>query len=791
MKKQQLIIIGNGMAGARCAEEIIKNSPDLFEITIFGSEPHVSYNRILLSSVLQGSTTLEDIVINNREWYSENHINLCSNESVMSINRIDKTVLTDKGHTVGYDKLIMATGSNPFIIPLPGSDKEGVLAFRTIEDCETLIDASKNYKKAVVIGGGLLGLEAARGLLNLGMEVNVVHIVETLMERQLDYTASKMLQKELEKQGMKFLLEKSTEKLYGGDRVEGLRFKDGTEVEADLVIMAVGVRPNIKLAVDCELETNRAIVVNDYMQTSDPDIYAVGECVEHKGVVYGLVKPLYEQGKELAKHICEISSQGYQGSILATQLKISGVDVFSVGQFKEDETTQSLNLYDGLEGTYKKIVFRDGQAIGAVLFGDTRAGTKLIELISKQAKAEIVKELVINQASTEENQVASMALGDMVCNCNSVSKGKIIEAVQRDGLTTVEEVKQCTRASGSCGSCKPMVTDLLAYIESDEFDEEITAAPLCSCTTIPENQIVEEMQLQHLTTVEEVRATLGWNDLNGCSVCSAALTYYLSMIYTGTDYYLEPLVELYKNATAQTDGSYTIFPQMNGGATSSEQLRKVADVIDTYEIPYVTLTKRQRMSLMGVKKDILRGVMRDLEIELTPRHDHAVHNVRTSISHTSSLIENKQAIELSIGLDERVSSLNTPQDVRVSVSVSKDDHADIKTKDIGFIKMDRGWEIYVGGESGRTGRDGLLLTVANENEEALSIICGLIQYYRETANYLETTRHWIDRMNIVHIREVLFDIELCEELLERMKLDRLKHKKKLEKIETSKKGVTP
>ncbi|WP_088104916.1 nitrite reductase large subunit NirB [Halalkalibacter urbisdiaboli] len=780
MTKQKLVIIGNGMAGARCAEEIIKHKPEAFDVMIFGSEPHVNYNRILLSSVLQGSTTLDDIIINSQEWYEKNKITLCSGETVTIIDRENNTIITDKGNKVQYDKLIIATGSNPFIIPLPGHDKEGVIAFRTIEDCEKLIQTSKKYKKAAVIGGGLLGLEAARGLLHLGMEVNVVHICDTLMERQLDFTASKMLQKELEQQGMNFLLEKATEEIVGGTRVEGLRFKDGSEVEADLVIMAVGVRPNIKLASEAGLETNRAIIVNDYMQTSDPDIYAVGECVEHRNVVYGLVKPLYEQGKELAKHICQIDSKGYQGSLLATQLKISGVDVFSVGQFQEDDTTQSLTVYDGLEGIYKKLVFREERAIGAVLFGDTRAGTKLIDLISKQEKAELVKELVINQACVEENQVASMGLGEIVCNCNSVTKGTIIEAVQMDGLSTVEEIKQCTKASGSCGSCKPLVGDLLAYIQSDDFNEHIKEEPLCSCTSMPENQVVEEIQLKQLQSIKEIRETLDWNQKDGCSVCSAALTYYLGMIYSNSDFQQEPLVDLYKNATAQSDGSYTVFPQMNGGATTAQQLRKIADVIENYGIPHVSLTKRQRMSLMGVRKEILRNVMRDLEIDLTPRHDHAVHNVRTNIGHSSSFEENKQAIELSIGLDEKVTSLNTPQDVRISVSVAGDDLADIKTKDIGFIKIERGWEIYIGGESGRTGKDGILLTVAEENEEALSIVSGLIQYYRETANYLESTRRWIERMNIVHLREVLFDIDLREELLERMELDSIKQKRKLE-----------
>lgn len=354
MYRQKLVLVGNGMAGLRCIESIIMNNPNAFEITIFGSEPHVNYNRILLSTVLQGNTSFEDIKINDRNWYKKHNIQLFTGETVVKIERENRLLKTDKEREVYYDKLIIATGSVPFILPVTGVDKEGVIAFRTIEDCQKMIETSKQYTKAVVIGGGLLGLEAARGLLNLGMEVNVVHIAGYLMERQLDSTASILLQKELENQGMRFLLKKETMEIIGNDRVERVRFNDGTEVEADLVVMAAGVRPNIQLAKESGINTNRAIIVNDYLETSDPNIYAVGECAEHKGLVYGLVKPLYEQGEVLAKHICDIKSQGYQGSVLSTNLKISGVELFSAGQFLGDETTKSITAFDELDGIYKR-----------------------------------------------------------------------------------------------------------------------------------------------------------------------------------------------------------------------------------------------------------------------------------------------------------------------------------------------------------------------------------------------------------------------------------------------------
>ncbi len=697
MGNQKLVIIGNGMAGIRCAEEIINIQPDTFNIVVIGREPHANYNRILLSSVLQGRTTIEDIVINHHEWYARNEIELYAGETVVKIDRDQKVVRTDKDRIVEYDKLIIATGSTPFMIPVPGSEKEGVLSFRTIEDCEKVLEASKSYKKAVVIGGGLLGLEAARGLLNVGMKVDVVHLGDCLMERQLDVTASKLLQHELEKQGMHFLLNKETEELVGERRVEAVRFKDGQEVEADLVIMAVGVRPNIQLAIESELETNRAIIVNDHLQTSDPDIYAVGECVEHRGIVYGLVKPLYEQGKELAKHLCGKSSRGYQGSLLSTGLKISGIDVFSVGEFQDYKETKSVNIQDQVEGIYKKIVFRDGVVIGAVLFGDTRDGSKLIDFIAKKEQAEVVKATVLNQSLTSgENRIALMKQSDVVCQCNNVSKGVILEAVQTNGLTTVDQIKQTTRASGSCGGCKSLVCEILDYTKSDDFDEFIEAKTLCDCTTLTENEVVEEIQLRQLKTIDDVRKQLDWISLEGCSTCTAAVHYYLGMIYS-EDHDKRVTTGKYLGVSLQDDGTYTVTPQMYGGMASADHLRKMTQLMDTYEISSVVLSPNQRMNLIGVKKANLKEVMRELGMEKKTLYKHTVQSVRTYISGSSSVYDKKESLQLAVELDQKLECLHTPQHITVSVSASE--HSlETKLHDIAVIKMNRGWEMYLGGQ---------------------------------------------------------------------------------------------
>lgn len=784
MTKQKLVVVGNGMSGARCVEEIVKNGSEMFDITVFGSEPHITYNRILLSTVLQGSMTFDDLTINDHNWYAEHNIQLFTGETVMNIDTLNQIIQTDKERELSYDKLILATGSVPFFLPVPGADKEGVIAFRTIDDCRKMIESSRQYKKAVVIGGGLLGLEAARGLLNLGMEVSVVHISEYLMERQLDQTASILLQKELERQGMHFLLKKVTQEIIGNSRAKGVRFQDGTETEADLVIMAAGIRPNIKLAKDSGILTNRAITVNDYLETSAANIYAVGECAEHHGIVYGLVKPLYEQGAIAAKHICGIKTQGYQGSVLSTQLKISGVDVFSAGHFGDQDSTKSITSFDELDGCYKKAVFQDRKLVGAVLFGDTRAGAKLFDLILKQKDISTEEKNSLFQTSTPSggSLIAEMAWSDLICNCNGVTKGGIIEAVQKNGLTTVEQVKTCTKASSSCGGCKPAVNELLLYVNSDEFDEVIEIKSMCSCTDLTEDEVVHEMQLQNLSSNQEIMTALGWKNSDGCPTCQPALTYYLGMIYPEYENSQKLIfINEKMNAVRQSDDMYTVIPQMYGGMTNAEELRKIADAADKYNIPKVAVTSEQRIHLMGVKKEDLKGVWSDLNMPLSSKAGSYVQNIKTCTGEHICSCDKQQSLILAVALEKKLNLISAPYRVKIGVSACMHNGAGSTTKDIGIMGIDRGWEIYAGGSSGRNVRAGELLAVASTDEEAIKLTCGFIQYYRETANYSERTWQWIERVGLLHIREVLFNEELLLQLLHYFESDASHRKNLMEK----------
>lgn len=773
MGKKQLVLVGNGMAGVRAIEEILSVAKDEFQITIFGAEPHPNYNRILLSKVLQGDTDIKDITLNDWDWYEENNIQLYTNETVIEVDTENKTVITDTDRIQPYDELILATGSVPFILPIPGADKKGVTAFRDIKDTDTMLAASKHYKKAAVIGGGLLGLEAARGLLNLGMDVSVIHLAPFLMERQLDATAGRLLQNELEKQGMTFLLEKQTEEIVGDGRVEGLRFKDGTSIEADLVVMAVGIRPNTQLGAESGVPVNRGIIVNDYMQTEIPHIYAVGECAEHRGIAYGLVAPLYEQAKVLAKHICGIETKPYEGSVLSTQLKVSGVEVFSAGDFNESDEKKAIKVFDEQDGIYKKIVLKGNQIVGAVLFGDSSEGNRLLSMIQKEADITETSKISILQPLNQEagtSITAAMSDDEIICGCNGVSKGAIIQSIQEKGCSSTDEIKACTGASRSCGGCKPLVEEILQHTLGSDFDASAQKEAICGCTTLSRDEVVEEIKAKGLSHTREIMNVLGWTTPEGCSKCRPALNYYLGMINPTKyeDDRTSRFVNERMHANIQKDGTYSVVPRMYGGVTNSTDLRKIADVVDKYEIPLVKMTGGQRIDLIGVKKEDLPKVWEDLDMPSGYAYGKTLRTVKTCVGEQFCRFGTQDSMALGIALEKKFEGLNTPHKVKMAVSACPRNCAESGIKDLGVVGIDGGWELYVGGNGGTHLRAGDLLMKVKTDEEVLEYAGAYLQYYRETANYLERTSAWLERVGLSHVQSVLNDPEKRQELNDRM-----------------------
>ncbi|MBS4216369.1 nitrite reductase large subunit NirB [Neobacillus rhizophilus] len=774
MKK--LVMIGNGMAGVRTIEEILKLVPEKFEITIFGEEPHPNYNRIKLSNILQGDTSFDEIIINPLDWYRENNIQLYTGESVVKIDAKAKRVISDQGREVEYDELIIATGSKSFILPIAGADKQGVTGFRDIHDCEMMIKSSKEYKKAVVIGGGLLGLEAARGLLNLGMKVDVVHLMPVLMERQLDHIAASMLKAELEAQGMNFLMEKETVEILGDERVTGLRFKDGFEVEADLIVMAIGIKSNTEVAKNSGIYVNRGIVVNDFMETSVPHIYAVGECAEHREIVYGLVAPLYEQGKVLANRISGFEAEPYKGSVTGTQLKVAGVDLFSAGEIFEDGTTKSIMAYNEYDGNYKRILTRDNRIVGIVLYGDTKDSTKLFRMLTKQEDISGMTSVSILQSEcsasgTSSDDIASMPNDELVCGCNGVTKGAIVEAIKTQGLTTLDQVSHCTNAGRSCGRCKPLVSSILAHTLGDQFD--VYAAQktsICGCTTLSREELVEEIKAKGLTSVKEVMNVLGWNNEEGCTKCRPAINYYLGMIHM--DEYKDDrdsrLVNEKMHANIQKDGTYSVVPRMYGGVTTPQDLIKIAKVAEKYNVPLVKLTGGQRIGLFGIKKEDLPNIWEELNMPSGYAYGKTLRTVKTCVGAQFCRYGTQDSMALGIELEKKFERLDTPNKVKMGVSACPRNCSEAGIKDIGFVGIDGGWEIYVGGNGGVDLRAGDLFCTVKSQEEVMEMTGAYLQYYRETANYLERTSKWLERLGLEHIQGVMANEETRKALNERM-----------------------
>ncbi|MEK9198474.1 nitrite reductase large subunit NirB [Ureibacillus sp. FSL E2-3493] len=775
MEKRRLVLVGNGMAGVKTIEEILAISKDQFEITIIGEEPHPNYNRILLSKVLQGDTTLDDITLNDWDWYEENNIQLLTNEKVIYIDREEKMITTNVGTTLTYDELILATGSKPFILPIPGTDLEGVTTFRDMKDTDEMLAASKKYRKAAVIGGGLLGLEAARGLLNLGMDVTVVHLGENLMDRQLDEAAATLLKKELEKQGMRFLLQKNTTEIVGQKRVEFLKFSDGETLMCDLVVMAVGIKPNIDLAKSAGLKTNRGIIVNDFLETSFPNIYAVGECAEHNGIAYGLVAPLFEQGKVLAKKISGYETTPYKGSVVSTQLKVSGVEVFSAGDFIEGGERKALKVFDEQDGIYKKMVFVGKKLVGAVLFGDSKEGNRLFSMIKKQADiSDTVKVSLLQPIGGDsgESVVASMASDEIICGCNGVSKGTIVQAIHEQECTSVDGIKACTSASRSCGGCKSMISELLEITLGDQFVATASKETLCSCTDLSRDEVLDAIRNKKLMHTREVMNVLGWSTSEGCSKCRPALNYYLGMIYP-LDYEDENesrYVNERLHANIQKDGSFGVVPRMYGGVTNSDQLRKIADVADKYNAKLLKITGGQRIDIFGIEKEDLPKVWEELDMPSGYAYGKTLRTVKTCVGETFCRFGTQDSMSLGIALEKRLERVGSPHKFKMAVSACPRNCAESGIKDFGVVGVEGGFEMYVGGNGGTHLRAADLLGKVKTADEVIEYASAYFQYYRETGIYLERTSKWLERMGLDNIKAVIENPKQRKELNERLEV---------------------
>ena len=778
--KPHLIVIGNGMAGCRAVEEILSRDATQYRITIFGAEPRVNYNRIMLSPLLAGEKSFDDIVINDQAWYDDNDITLVSGDQVVAIDRKKQTVTARSGRTESYDKLILATGSDPFIIPVPGHDLQGVVTFRDMDDVGAMLRAADSGGDAVVIGGGLLGLEAAHGLSLRGMKVTVIHLMPTLMERQLDEAAGWLLKEALEGRGQTILTGADTAEIYGMGKVEGVRLKDGREIPASLVVMAVGIRPNVKLARDTGLAIGRGIHVDDHLVTSDANILAVGECVEHNGLVYGLVAPIWEMCRSLADGLVAEQS-GYTGSVTSTKLKVSGIDVFSAGDFSGGEGCEDIVMRDATRGVYKRVIVKEDRVIGAVLYGDTNDGNWYFDLLKKQEDvSEIRDALIFGQAFASGgggslnplDAVAALSDDAEICGCNGVSKGQVMACIS-SGAGSLDAVRSGCKASASCGSCTGLVENLLALAMGDDYAGERDNKPICKCTSFTHEDVRRNITEKSLKEIPEVMQALHWTTPDGCASCRPALNYYLLCAWPGefVDDNQSRFVNERMHANIQKDGTYSVVPRMWGGVTNPKELRAIADVSEKYEARLIKVTGGQRLDIFGIKKEDLPAVWADLNAAgMVSGHAYAkaLRTVKTCVGSEWCRFGTQDSTGLGIKTEKMTWGSFMPHKFKIAVSGCPRNCAEATIKDFGIICVDSGYELSVGGNGGIHLRGTDALCKVETEQEALDYCAAFIQLYREEARYLDRTAPWVERVGMDYIKaRIVEDTEGREALRQR------------------------
>ncbi|WP_339765396.1 nitrite reductase large subunit NirB, partial [uncultured Hoeflea sp.] len=697
-------------------------------------------------------------------WYIEHGVMLYKGHKVVEIDRKAKTVRSEHGEVAAYDKLVIATGSAPFIIPVPGHKLPGVLTYRDLDDVDAMLLAAQSRGKAVVIGGGLLGLEAAAGLKERGMDVTVIHLMPSLMERQLDPAAGYLLKQELQRRGIKVITKASTKQILGESRVEGIELEDGTIIPATLVVMAVGIRPSAALAKDAGLSVNRGIVVSDHMQTSDPDIYSVGECVEVNGNVYGLVAPLYQMAEVAAAHLCGGSDQRFVETSTATKLKVTGINLYSVGDFAEAEDREEIVLRDAAAGVYKRLVLKDNRILGVVLYGETADGAWFFDHLKKQTDiSEMRESLIFGQAyqggSPMDPMAAVAALPDdaEICGCNGVCKGKITGAITSKGLSGLDEVRAHTKASASCGTCTGLVEQLLALTLGDAYNPA-AVTPMCGCTGLGHDDVRRLIKAKELKTIPAVMQELEWKTSCGCAKCRPALNYYLVCDWPDeyADDYQSRFINERVHANIQKDGTYSVVPRMWGGMTSSTELRAIADVVDKFNIPAVKCTGGQRIDMLGIKKEDLPAVWADLGkagFVSGQAYAKGLRTVKTCVGTDWCRFGTQDSTGLGIKLEKFMWGSWTPAKLKLAVSGCPRNCAEATCKDIGVICVDSGYEIHFAGAAGLDIKGTEILGHVKTEDEVMEHVVALAQMYREQGRYLERIYKWAKRIGLDEIRD--------------------------------------
>ena len=754
------------MAGARLMEEIIQRDSDAFDITIFGDEPYGNYNRILLSGVLAGTHDPQDIFINPLAWYAQHGVRLHAGARVIRIDRGRREVETADGVTATYDRLVIATGSGPFIPPLDGlvTDtgryREGAFVFRTLEDCEAIRAFASSARTAAVIGGGLLGLEAARGLLQLGVQVHVVHLMGHLMEVQLDEAAGGLLRSAMDRLGVHTHLARRTVAILGDTRITGLLFGDGSRLDCDMVVISAGIRPNTTLAREAGLVVDRGIVVGDDLTcANDADVCAIGECAQHRGRVYGLVAPLWEQAQILADRLTGHNPQrAYAGSRISTKLKVMGVDLSVMGDKEPMPDDEVVQYSEPSRGVYKKMIVRDGRLAGAILLGDPDVAPTVLQTFDRGLRLPENRADVLFPGSMPA-PLSAAALPDdaQICNCNGVSKGQLKSAIAA-GCRTLRAVCDTTRAGTGCGSCKSQVQEVLRAVAGDSIADDPASHYYVPGVPLTKPALVAAIRERNLKSVSSVFAVLAGGSEDAKS--KAGLASLLKTVW-GSEYEDERDARFINDrvhANIQRDGTFSVVPRVYGGVTSAAQLRRIADVADRYEVPMVKITGGQRIDLLGIPKEKLPDVWRDLGMPSGHAYSKAFRTCKTCVGTDFCRYGVGDSTALGIAIERRFQGLESPHKMKLAAAGCPRNCSEATTKDLGAVAIEGGrWEVYIGGAAGSKVRKGDLLATVETHDDVLRLMGRFMQYYREHAKYLERTYDFVERVGIAQLRRLLVE----------------------------------
>jgi nitrite reductase (NADH) large subunit len=755
-----VVIVGGGIAGQAVCEELRQRDAQV-PITLVCAEPSAPYDRVRLSEILVSGEDPQTLRLRPPEWYVDNDVELLVGRTVTWVDTERRMLGLDDVEERVYGQLVLATGSQPLMPPIPGIDLDGVHPFRGPGDCEAIrIAATGGAEHAAVVGGGLLGLEAARGIAAQGCAVTVVHLVDRLMERQLDAGASALLRPALAGLDIDVELERSTQQIIGPDRAHGLRFTTGEELAADLVVVSIGIRPEVTLARGIGIVCDRGIIVDDAMRTSIEGVLAVGECAQHRGIVYGLVTPIYDQARAAAATLAG-QNGAYLGSIMSAKLKVAGIDLVCAGEAVGDYEAV---VTDASTGVYRKLAVRNGRMVGTVLLGDTRGAESLVAAVRA---GEPVSDPLRTLSEASLTGPADLPDTAQICDCNGVCKGALVEAVTQGGCATPREVMAVTRAGTGCGSCRPAVKEIVAAATGGLCDEP---AYLCPCHKQTREQLAARIREEGMASVSEVAAACGTG--RECGVCKPALAYLVSEVCANS--HREERDARFINdrvhANIQRDGTFSVVPRMYGGVTTPDELRRIADVADKFDVPLVKVTGGQRLDLLGVRKQDLPEVWRELGMRSGHAYSKAIRTVKTCVGTDFCRYGLGDSIRLGIEMEKLWEGLHTPHKVKSGVSGCPRNCAEATVKDIGCVAVEGGWQVRAGGAAGGNVREADILATVETRAEALRVATTFLQYYRENAEYKERTYDFIPRIGLDKVREVVLGAETGAALRERLRI---------------------